>query len=181
MTLYEKLDAILNGYLGWHVLKLKGDPRYKNMTFSLAVKTLCPDTKEWEKTYLRDRLINDGYLQPISHKNFELLELTPEGVKFRLENGYVASQDEKKKDRKIKDETLKGLKRSKWALIISIVAIIIPAIITVYIFQQSKHQLTRQEFHMMQQRIEKLENLKNEASKDTTLSDGSACYLLKKN
>lgn len=181
MTLYEKLDAILNGYLGWHVLKLKGDPRHKNMTFSLAVKTLCPDTEEWEKSYIRDRLINDGYLEAISNEDLEDLELTPKGIVFRVENGYVASQNEIKKDRKIKDETLNGLKRSKWALIISIFAIIIPAIISVFVFQENKQQPTRQELQELRQRIEKLESLKNEANKDTTSSFGSASDLLKKN
>jgi predicted transcriptional regulator len=180
MTLHEKLDSILNGYLAWHVLKLKGDPRHKNMTFSLAVKTLCPDTEEWEKAYLRDRLINDGYLEAISNEDLENLELTQKGIDFITENGYVGSQNEIKKDRKIKDATLNSLKHSKWALIISIFAIIIPAIISVYVFQESKHQPNRQELEELRKRIEKLDSLIKESNKDTvsTLENGSD--LLKK-
>lgn len=180
MTLYEKLDTILNGYLGWHVLKLKGDPKHKNMTFSLAVKTLCPDTEEWEKSYLRDRLINDGYLEPISNEDEEDLELTPKGIVFRVENGYVANQNETKKDKTIKDETLKNLKRSKWAFIISFFAFIVPTIISLYGLRTSKQSPTKEEVQQLRQRVEKLESLKNEANSNTTTVLSNAIDTLKK-
>lgn len=181
MTNNELLDAILYSYLYEYKLKLENSPEYKKLTFEYIAKAQDPDIEEWQLKFLRQTLINDGFIEPAKISGPEPYNLTPTGIKAAQTGWYKKTEKDLRTKKEITKQTLADLKRSKISLIVAILAFIIPTIISIYTFQANKQQPNRQELQELRQRIEKLESLKNEANKDTTSSFESASDLLKKN
>lgn len=181
MTNNELLDAILYSYLVGIKLKFENSPEYKKLTFDFIAKAQDPDLEEWQLKFLRQTLINDGFIEPAKISGPEPYNLTPTGIKAAQTGWYKKTEKDLRTKEEITKQTLADFKRSKISLIVAIMAFIIPTIISIYTFQVNKHQPTREELQELQQRIEKLESLKNVANKDTTSIDGNASDLLKKN
>lgn len=162
MTNNELLDKILYAYLHGLKLKLDKDPKYSRLTFKLVVKAFDKEIEEWHIDFLRKQLFDDGLLECGKYGDGEPYELTPKGIKAAQNGGwYRNSAEERQSDKEIKSETLSNFKRSKTSLIISIFAIIIPTVISLYSLWISKQSPTKEEVQQLQQRIEKFENSKN--------------------
>jgi hypothetical protein len=181
MTNNELLDAILNSYLYGLKLKFENSPEYKKLTFEFIAKAQNPDLEEWQLKFLRQTLINDGFIEPAKISGPEPYHMTPTGIKAAQTGWYKKTENDLRTKKEITKQTLADLKRSKISLIVAILAFIIPTIISIYTFQANKQQPNRQELQELRQRLEKLESLKNEAYKDTTSSFVSASDLKKKN
>ncbi|MCF8258605.1 MAG: hypothetical protein K9J06_13695 [Flavobacteriales bacterium] len=132
MTHDQKLDAILNAYLYGQLLKLSNDPTYHKLTFALVVSRLAPDTESWELDFLRNRLLEDGYLKFSEFGDGEPMELTPKGIAFRQTSGYEKQRLAGELDNEIKIRTLKSLRQSTVALWISILSMIGTVATTVF-------------------------------------------------
>jgi len=175
----EILDKILHSYLWAWKLKQDKDPKYPKLNFEKIARAQEQLIEDWHLEFLKRQLINDGFLVASDSKNGEPYELTPLGIKATQNGGYKSFQAEKQTDRDIKSQTLANLKSSKYSLIISIFAIIVPTIISLYSLWTSKQSPTDEEVQHLLQRIERMENLKDE-TKNAPISETSHVDTLKK-
>jgi hypothetical protein len=157
MTKNNLLDAILSSYLWGQKLKLEKDPKYKKLSFRLVVKAQEPTIDDWQIEFLKKQLFDDGFLEVAKYGDEEPYELTPSGIKAAQTRLYSNTEADKQKENEIKDHTLAELKRSKYSLLIAILAFIIPTIISVYTLWTGKQQPTTEEVQELRQRIQKLE------------------------
>jgi hypothetical protein len=154
MTHNKLLDAILTSYLYGLRLKLDKDPRYKKLSFNLVAKAQEPTIDEWHIEFLKKRLFDDGFLEYAKYGDGEPYELTPAGIKAAQTNWYSSNEEEKRLDKEIKQQTLLSLKRSKDAKIISIIAIIIPTLISIYALWLTKQQDNTEEVKQLKQQLD---------------------------
>lgn len=153
MTHNKLLDAILSSYLFGLRLKLDKDPRYKKLSFNLVAKAQEPTIDEWHIEFLRKRLFDDGFLEPAKYGDAEPYELTPTGIKAAQTNWYTSQAEEKRLDKEIKEQTLLSLRRSRDAKVISIFAIVVPTLISIYALYLTKQQDNTEEVKQLKQQI----------------------------
>lgn len=126
MTRNQKLDQILR-ILKWRLYKKhQDDPSVRKMTIDLILTSSCVEKDDAETKYLIGILEGDGFI--IKDKNGEgnLYDITREGERFiDVVGGYEKQQIEIENKRIIDKLTIKSLKRSKWALWVSIIAILV--------------------------------------------------------
>lgn len=154
MTHHKLLDVILACYLFAEKLKLSKDPRYQKLTFKLVAEVQEPGIDEWNVEFLRKRLLEDGFLRPSKFGDAEPYELTPEGIKAAQTSHYSSAIKERDIDWKIKEETLKSLKRSKDAKTISIFAIIVPTLISMYSLWMAHESDNTEEIRRLRQQFD---------------------------
>jgi hypothetical protein len=179
MTNNNLLDAILSSYLWGQKLKLDKDPKYNKLTFRLVVKAQDPSADDWQIELLKKQLFDDGFLEVAKFGDEEPYELTPAGIKAAQTRWYSKYAADKQKENDIKDHTIADLKRSKYSLVIAILAFLIPTIISVYTMWTNNQQPTTVEVQELRQRIQKLE-LKSEAKTASTVSATNPADSLKK-
>jgi hypothetical protein len=125
MTHYQKLNQILHGLLHVHKLRLEKKPLDKKITFSFICNTVAETTDDWEISFLKNRLLSDGYMIMGDYGDGEPPVLTPDGIKFIQDGAYLEERLERDIDKKIKEETLKKFQYDKWAFAISVISILI--------------------------------------------------------
>lgn len=180
MTNNNILDAILSSYLWGQKLKLEKDPKHKKLSFRLVVKAQEPTADDWQIEFLKKQLFDDGFLEIAKYGDEEPYELTPAGIKAAQTRWYSNSAADKDTDKQIKQHTLADLKRSKYSLYISILAFIVPTIISLYTLWTGKQQPTTEEYQELRQRVEKMESLKSEAKTTSNVSATTSADTLKK-
>ena len=137
--------------------ELSGNPLHKKLTFSKVVKSQDPTIEEWEIKFLKDQLFADKFLEYAKYGGEEPYKLTDIGVKA-AQTGWYASLSEKNEQEKIiRTETIKDFKRSKKALTISIIAIIVPTIISIYTLWASKRQDNSEEVKQLKQQLNSIQ------------------------
>lgn len=140
MTHTSLLDAILSSYLYGQKLKLEKNPKYKRLSFKLIAKAQDTTLDDWNIEFLRRRLFDDGFLENAKYGDPEPYELTALGIKAAQTKWYSSNEEEKRLDKEIKQQTLLSLRRSKDAKIISVFAIIVPTLISIYALWIAKQQ-----------------------------------------
>jgi hypothetical protein len=166
MTHNKLLDAILSSYLFGLRLKLDKDARYKKLSFKLVAKAQEPTIGDWHIEFLKKRLFDDGFLENAKYGDAEPFELTPAGIKAAQSNWYSSNEEEKRLDKEIKAQTLLSLKRSKDAKVVSIFAIIVPTIISIYALWLTKQQDNTAEVKQLKQQLDAIrqEQLRQQAT-----------------
>ena len=171
MTNNELLDAILNTYLYGISVKETNPALYKRMTFESVAKAQADGKnfklENWHLEFLKNKLLDEGFIELLKCGNPNQYNLTTNGINFINSGGYSKAAIKRQRDEQIQEQTLDSLKRSKDSLYISIFAIIIPTIISVYSLWLSKQSPTTDQLQELQQRIDKMENLKSEAKTKT--------------
>jgi hypothetical protein len=180
MTNNQLLDAILTCYLFNEKLKHTDPNVSKKLTFAFIAKAQLTDIDEWRIEFLRKQLFNDGYLEYAKYGNGEPYILTASGIKAAQNNAYIKTEEDKQLDKELKLQTLLSLKRSKTAITISIFAIAIPTLISLYSLWTSKQSATTEEFQQLEERVKKLENSKTEAKTTSNVSVKAFSDTLKK-
>ena len=143
----EKLNAILHIFIGE---KSKEIP-----TPNLSVKLICEKVlkinEKWEIDFLTNILFDDEYLV----KNIYNLntEITHKGIKFVQSGAYKNEFETRELESKIKVETLKNLKRSKIAIYISAISLLISIIIGALNYTKSTENKSKLEIELMKQNI----------------------------
>ena len=163
MTNNQLLDAILSCYLFNEKLKHTDPNVSKKLTFAFIAKAQLPDIDKWRIEFLRKQLFNDGLLEYAKFGDGEPFILTPAGIKAAQTNSYITNEEDKQLDKELKRQTLLSLKRSKTAITISVFAIIIPTLISLYSLWTSKQSASTEELNQLQERVKKLESSKTEA------------------
>jgi hypothetical protein len=127
MTHYQKLDCILNGLLSRTLKRLAENTDDKRLTFDFLCNVLLKDenVETGEKEFIKNRLLFDEYITFITIDEIELPDITQAGIQFLQQGGYVKQKEFLTLDHDIKQESLKELKRSKPALILSIISLTI--------------------------------------------------------
>lgn len=128
MTRSENLNNILYGLFEVHrkrQAKEKLDPR---LTFAFIAKAVNKDIEEWEINYLKETLINDGYIKMGEFGLGEPPQILQAGINFIIAGGYTQKDEELQTERLIKKETLVKFKYDKWSFLISIISLIIALI-----------------------------------------------------
>ena len=169
MTNNQLLDTILKLYLTDRQWELSSNPLHKKLTFAKVVKSQDPTIEDWQIKFLKDQLFADKFLEYAKYGDGEPFKLTDAGIKAAQTGWYVTLQEKNEQEKIIRAETIKSLKRSKTALTVSIFAIIIPTIISLYSLWTSKLSATKEELQQLQERVKKLESSKTEAK--TTSND----------
>jgi len=169
MTNNKLLDSILNVYLYGIKLRIENDPKHKMLTFDFVAKSQEPNIKDWQIEFLRKTLFDDGFLENCPFDDMaEPYELTPAGVKAAQNGWYTSKEEEIQLEIELKKRTITSLKLSKTSLIISIFAIVIPTIISIYSIWISKDMPTQQQFQELKHRIKAIENQKNDTKTKST-------------
>ena len=162
MTNNKLLDIILKMYLMDRHWELSENPLHQKLTFSKIAKSQDPTIEEWRIKFLKDQLFSDKFLEYAKYGDEEPYTLTSAGIKAAQIGWYVPMETNRILDKETKEQNLKNLKRSKAAIIISILAIIIPTLISLYILFTNKQQTTQEQFQELQRRVQKLESKKIE-------------------
>lgn len=120
-TIEKKKDKFLYELYRDSLAKAKGNKQMDSALYSVFLKDFIVAPPEVDlEAFLMD-LVELGYLTYESDR----LVITTAGSLFIKEGGFTAQKEKANLDTDIKRETLKQLKRGKWALIVSIVAITI--------------------------------------------------------
>ena len=126
MTQRQKLDKILYGLMSRLPKRYEDGTDYKILTFEYLCSVLLKEEnmEPWEINSLKDFLIEDGYIEMVDAEGSLIPNITHKGKKFLLDGGY--EKEQKRKD--LQDENvetgIKSNKRSKWALWVSVAALI---------------------------------------------------------
>ena len=127
MTQRQKLDVILTGLMSRLPMRYEHGADYKILTFEFLCSVLFKDDKAelWEMEYLKDFLINDGYIKMIDVNGTSIPDLTHKGKKFILDGGYVKEHNSKNLQEELIKTTINSNNRSKWALLASIASFVV--------------------------------------------------------
>ena len=127
MTQRQKLDRILYGLLSRLPKRYEDGTDYKILTFEYLCSLLFKEEglEPWEVEYLKDFLIQDGYIEMINVEDSIIPNITHKGKKFISDGGYVKEQERKTLQDELVKSTIKSNKRSKWALWISLAALLV--------------------------------------------------------
>lgn len=133
MTRDQKLDQILR-MLKWRLYrKHKGDESVKRMNIDLIMTSSGVESDDAEVKYLIGILEGDGNIEPDGKEIENSYSITRKGERFfDTVGGYEKQRLEFENKRIIDELTIKSLGRSKWALRLSITAIIISILSFLY-------------------------------------------------
>lgn len=162
MTNDELLDRILQTYLWSNKLAYDNFEKYEKLNFTFIVKVFEPDAPQWQIDLLRQTLLGDNFIKSSQLNAIEPYVLTPEGIKAAQIGWYRKQTLDRQTDDELKTHTIADLKRSKQSLFISILAFIVPTIISVYSLWTGNQQATKSEVQELRLQIQKL-GLKIEA------------------
>jgi hypothetical protein len=140
MTHQEKLNSLLHVLLYLQRKVVVNTPMNKKITFAWLCKTVAETEDQWEVEFLRQILLNDGYIIAGRFGDGEPPEITHSGIKFIQTGGYIKEKEQKELDEKIKAETLKSLHRSRTAIIISVIAIVVPTAISLFTLLETRKE-----------------------------------------
>lgn len=171
MTNDELLDRILQTYLWSKQLAYDDFEKYEKLNFVLIVKSLEPDAPQWQIDLFRQTLLGDKFLHSLYPNANEPYVLTTEGIKAAQIGWYTKQTLDRQTDDELKKHTIADLKRSKQSLFISILAFIVPTIISVYTMWTGNQQATKSEVQELRLQIQKLEL--NDESKTTSIDSSS--------
>lgn len=134
MTHDEKLDRILNGLLSRTRKRIENkgvDDERLTMEFICNTLFEKKDHEAWETEFLKRRLLSDGLIELKSFGDNELPEITDLGIKFIQNGGYKKERFDKSVESELRVQNLKNAKRSRIALFISILSLLLSAIYTI--------------------------------------------------
>ncbi len=134
MTHNEKLDAILLGLLSRVRTRIeKKGIDDERLTLDFICKALFENKghEDWETEFLKRRLLSDGMIEFNLYENRELPDITDLGIKFIQDGGYKNEGFNKNLERELRLENLKSAKRSKIALVVSVISVLLSAIYTI--------------------------------------------------
>lgn len=161
------LDSILFVYLYAESFKVSDPERFAKLKFLDIIKSFDNTISEDRIAFAKRQLFGDKFLDFRNDFEAEPFHLTDLGIKAAQIGWYSKTASDRQIDENLKTNTLLSLKRSKYSLMVAILAFIIPTIISVYTLWTDKQQPTKEEFQALRQRIQKLE-LESEAK--TTLN-----------
>lgn len=100
---------------------------YKILTFEYLCSVLLKEDnmEPWEVNSLKDFLIEDGYIEMVDAEGSLIPNITHIGKKFLLDGGYEKEQKRKELQDELVETGVKSNKRSKWALWVSVAALIV--------------------------------------------------------
>lgn len=127
MTQRQKLDKILHGLMYRQFKWYKDDTDCAILTFEYICSALLKDddVEPWEIAYYKDFLIKDGYIEMVDDDGCSIPYITHKGKKFILDGGYQKEFERNNLQEELIKTTIKSNNRSKWALLVSIIAIIV--------------------------------------------------------
>lgn len=127
MTQRQKLDKILYGLMSRLPKRYEDGTDYKILTFEYLCSVLLKEEnmEPWEVNSLKDFLIEDGYIEMVDAEGSLIPNITHKGKKFLLDGGYEKEQQRKELQDELVETGVKSNKRSKWALWVSIAALIV--------------------------------------------------------
>lgn len=127
MTQIDKLDKILYGLMSRQLKRYESGTDNKLLTFDFLCSTLFKDEnmEYGEIAYLRDFLLEDGYIAMIHVDEAVIPDLTHKGKKFIIDGGYQKEHRRKELQDELVETGVKSNKRSKWALFVSIISILV--------------------------------------------------------
>lgn len=134
MTQRQKLDKILYGLMYHQFKRYEDDTDYSILTFEYICSVLLKDDdiEPWEIAYYKDFLIKDGYVEIVDNAGCSIPNITHKGKKFILDGGYQKDFERNNLQEELIKTTIKSNNRSKWALITSIIAIIVTIAAIIY-------------------------------------------------
>jgi cell division protein FtsL len=147
-------------------LELSGNPLHNKITFAKIVKSQDPTIEDWQIKFLKEQLFADKFLEYAKYGDGEPFTLTPAGIKAAQTGWYVAHSEKGEQEKIIRTETIKDFNRSRKAVNISIIAIIVPTIISLGALWLSRQQPTTEEVQQVKERVHKL-NSKLDQQKTT--------------
>lgn len=124
MTRNSKLDKILNGLLYTDYLYLEGKDINRKTTLEFLNKALRLESTMGELSSLKKELLFDSY---IKEEKLEI-HITEKGKKFLKDGGYTKKDEQKQKEQRIQDLTIKKFEWDKLSIIISFLALSIALI-----------------------------------------------------
>lgn len=115
------------------IARMSNNTDDKRLTFDYLCDVLLKDegVEDWEKQFLQNRLVSDGYL---SFDNFDgviLPNITQKGIEFLQKGGYKKILEREKLNEEVQISTIKSNNRSKWALIIAAISLILTILFNV--------------------------------------------------
>ena len=127
MTQRQKLDTILYALLSRLPIRYESGTDYKKLTFEFLCSALLKDedVESWEVAYLKDFLIDDRYIEMIDVEGTSIPNITHKGKKFIQDGGYKKEQERKELQDELVKSSIKSNKRSKRALWISFISMLI--------------------------------------------------------
>ena len=130
MTQRQKLDKILYGLMSRLPKRYEDGADYKILTFEYLCSVLLKEEnmEPWEINSLKDFLIEDGYIEMVDAEGSLIPNITHKGKKFLLDGGYEKEQKRKELQDELVETGVKSNKRSKWALWVSVAALIVSII-----------------------------------------------------
>lgn len=161
MTHDETLDALLHCYAYAETLRLSKNGAYKNYIFRNIALSHNPDLSDWNIEFLKNRLFDDGFLKEAPYGDAEPYILTPEGIKAAQRGHYTKSTKKAEMEDEIDALTVRSLKDSRRALVISIVAFLVPTLISIYPLlkdEDNPHQIEKlkKQVDQLQLEVEKI-------------------------
>ena len=156
MTNNQLLDKILQLYLMDRHWELTNNPIRKQLSFSKMAKSQEPTIEEWRIKFLKDQLFADKFLEYSEYGDGEPYKLTDPGMKAAQNGWYVPQSLKGEEEKIIRTETIKDFNRSKKAVNISIIAIIVPTIISLGALWLSRQQPTTEEVQQVKEQVRKL-------------------------
>ena len=134
MTQRQKLDKILYGLMYHQFKRYEDDTDYSILTFEYICSVLLKDDdiEPWEIAYYKDFLTKDGYVEIVDNAGCSIPNITHKGKKFILDGGYQKDFERNNLQEELIKTTIKSNNRSKWALITSIIAIIVTIAAIIY-------------------------------------------------
>lgn len=135
MTHVEKLDKILIGLMTRVKHRMSSNSDDSRLTFDFLCDVLLKDegVENWEKQFLQNRLMSDGYLSFDAMNGVSLPSITQKGIEFVQKGGYRKLQEKEKLFEEVQISTIKSNNRSKWALIVAILSLIITLMFNIII------------------------------------------------
>ena len=127
MTQRQKLDKILYGLMSRLPKRYEDGTDYKILTFEYLCSVLLKEEnmEPWEVNSLKDFLIEDGYIEMVDAEGSLIPNITHKGKKFLLDGGYEKEQKRKELQDELVETGVKSNKRSKWALLVSVGALLV--------------------------------------------------------
>jgi len=129
MTHYQKLDMILNVLLSRVPFRNTNTDYESNLTMEFLCTRLFANENltDWEIKFLQDRLIDDKYIEMITVDNVLIPNITQKGIKFIQNGGYKKERERMEMQDEMVLTTIESNKRSKSAIIISILSLVLSA------------------------------------------------------
>lgn len=127
MTHEQKLDTLLTGLLSRIPTRTDNESNNDILTFDLLCSILLKEENVpmWEVNFLQRTLIEDGNIKMADTKGKMMPNITHKGIKFIQDGGYVKERKRKEEQDKLVKSSIESNLRSKWAMLISIISVLI--------------------------------------------------------